>query len=100
MITGPGFEDFYVPVPARAITVSCSVKYTGSPAVLSVLPNPTIGVMGVSVVEPSGVPNVVHTITLPAFTPTAAGNMVIIRIYNPDLSGASVLEVDDFTVSG
>lgn len=99
-ITGPGFEDFYVPVPARAITVSCSVKYTGSPAVLAVLANPTIGVRGTSIVEPSGVPNVVHTLTLPAFTPSAAGNMVVIRIYNPDPSGASVLQIDDFSVSG
>jgi hypothetical protein len=98
-ITGPGFEDFYVPVPASAITVSCSVRYTGSPAVLSVLANPTIGVQGVSVVEPEGVPNVVHTLSLPAFTPTAGGNMVIIRIYNPDPSGSSVLEIDDFSVT-
>lgn len=99
-ITGPGFEDFYVPVPARAITVSCSVKYSGSPAVLSVLANPTIGVRGVDVVEPSGIPNVVRTLTLPAFTPTAAGNMVVIRIANPDPSGTSTLEVDDFAVTG
>jgi hypothetical protein len=98
-ITGPGFEDFYVPVPARAITVSCSVRFTGSPARLEVLANPMIGVRGQSVVAP-GLPNVVQTITLGAFTPTAAGSMVTVRIYNPDPGGASVLEVDDFLVTG
>jgi len=98
-ITGPGFEDFYVPVPARAITVSCSVRFTGSPARLEVLANPTIGVRGQSVVA-NGLPNVVQTVTLDPFTPTAAGNMVTVRIYNPDPSGTSVLEVDDFLVSG
>lgn len=101
--TGPAYAEFYVPVPARPITITCAVRwdatYSGQKPQLQIDANERIGVGArtVTAVGPSGVN---ETLTLPTFTPSAAGQMVVVRVVSQDQNGAGVLRVDDFTVTG
>lgn len=102
-VTGPGYAEFLVPVPARAITISCKVKwdatYAGTKPQLQIDANGTIGVLAETITATVAATNI-ETLTLTAFTPTAAGGMVRIRILSNDTNGAGVLQVDDFSVTG
>lgn len=97
--TGPGYQDFLLPVSAAAAGFSISVQRDASyasypnapqnaPSVL-LLANPTIGVTAQTVVD-TGPAAQWNTLTLATFTPTATG-WVTIRIASFDGSGVSVV---------
>lgn len=100
--TGPGDQAFIVPVPASAITITVKVAwdatYQGTKPQLQLDSNESIGVdaQTVTAVGSGGV----ETLTLAAFTPTASGKQVVVRVRSNDLTGAAVVQADDFTVTG
>ena len=114
-ITGPGYNDILLPLNGGQInaarTVSIKVKWDANYATgtqgngnVATLPSmlliakPQMGITtGLSVVA-SGSSGNVYTITLPSFNPTATG-VLNIRLVSDDLSGTSVVEWDDFTVT-
>lgn len=101
--TGPAYNEFLIPVPDRAITVSCSVKwdatYAGTKPQLQLLANDRIGVAPETVTA-TGLSGSVETLTLSAFTPSANGDYVKVRVLSNDTNGSGVVQVDDFTVTG
>jgi len=102
-VTGPGYAEFLVPVPARAITISCKVKwdatYAGTKPQLQIDANGRNGVAAETITATVAATNI-ETLTLSAFTPTNGTNMVTIRVLSNDTNGAGVLQVDDFSVTG
>lgn len=104
-LTGPGYNDFLLPIQAaevgQARTVSVKVKfdasYAGTLPEMLLIAKPQMGVAGQTVAA-VGAPGNVLTITLAAFTPSAVG-VLNIRLVSLDLSGASVVEWDDFTIT-
>ncbi len=100
--TGPGDQAFIVPVPARAITITVKVAwdatYSGTKPQLQLDANAAIGVTAQTVTAVGS--GTVETLTLAAFTPTAAGKQVVVRVRSNDLTGSAVVEADQFTVSG
>lgn len=100
-LTGPGYQDFVLPVDTSSTTVSCTVQrdtaYVGTNPQLSVLANGTIGVAAATVTDTGGTASN-NTLTLPAFAATAIGS-VTIRVQSNDLTGASVVAFSVFTVT-
>lgn len=103
-LTGPGYNDFLLPIQASQVnaarTVSVKVKwdanYVGILPEIEMIAKPQMGVSGQTVAAVGTAGNVI-TITLAPFTPTAVG-VLNIRLLSLDLSGASVVEWDDFTI--
>lgn len=95
--TGPGYQDFLLPVSAVANGFSISVQrdaaYSPGPGYtnpsVQMLPNATIGVAGQTVVD-SGAAGGWNTLSLASFTPTGTG-WVTIRIRSSDGTGGSVV---------
>lgn len=104
-LTGPGYNDFLLPIQAGEVgvarTVSVKVKfdasYAGTLPQIEMIARPQQGVVG-QIVTAVGTAGNVITITLASFTPTAVG-VLNIRLLSLDLSGASVVEWDDFAVA-
>lgn len=100
-ITGPGYNDFLVPVPAAQVTISVKVKwdatYAGTKPQIMVLANARIGVTAQTVTA-TGAAVTTQTITLASFTPTVHG-LVFVRLQSNDTNGAGVLQADDFLVT-
>lgn len=102
-VTGPGYAEFLVPVPASQVTISCVVKwdatYAGTKPQLQIDANGRNGVSAetVTAVGSSGSN---ETLTLSAFTPSRAGDMVTIRVISNDTNGGGLLQVDNFSVTG
>ena len=101
--TGPGYAEFVVPVPARAITISCKVKwdatYAGTKPQLQIDANGRNGVSAETITATVAATNI-ETLTLTPFTPSKAGDYVRVRVISNDTNGAGVLQVDDFSVTG
>lgn len=100
--TGPGDQAFIVPVPARPITVTVKVAwdaaYQGVKPQLQLQANGSIGVEAQTATAVGS--GTVETLTVGPFTPTAAGKQVVIRLRSNDLTGTSVVQADQFTVTG
>lgn len=100
--TGPGDQAFIVPVPARPITVTVKVAwdaaYQGTKPQLQLQANSSIGVAGQTATAVGS--GTVETLTVGPFTPTAGGKQVVIRLRSNDLTGTSVVQADQFTVTG
>ncbi len=105
-LTGPGYNDFLLPISAsqasHARTVSIKVKwdssYGGTLPTLMLIAKPQQGLNSNLTITAVGSSGNVYTITLPTFTPTAGG-VLTLKALSYDLSGASVVEWDDFTVA-
>ncbi len=104
-LTGPGYNDFLLPISAaqagHARTVSVKVKwdasYGGTLPQIMLVAKPQMGVTAQTVAA-VGTSGNVYTISLASFTPTAAGTLNV-RLISNDLSGASVVEWDDFAIT-
>ena len=106
--TGPGVQDFQMPVSALATGLSMSVyrdsNYAAPPNSASpiapcfqILANPAIGVAAQTIVD-SGPPNQWNTLNAASFTPTGTG-VVTVRMWSDDASGISVVSFADITPS-
>ncbi len=99
--TGPGYQDFLLPVDTTSTTVSCTVQrdanYTGDTPMLHLLANPSLGVVKQTVSDTGGT-GTNNTLTLAPFAATAAG-AVTIRVMSGDLSGTSIVAFSVFTVT-
>jgi hypothetical protein len=100
--TGPGYQDFLLPVSAVSNGLSFQVRrdaayspYPGgtNPAML-ILANPRIGVSAQTIVD-TGSSGAWNTLTASTFTPTGNG-WVTVRIISYDGTGASVVSFADF----
>jgi hypothetical protein len=104
-LVGPGYQEFSLPVDTASTTVACTVQrdagYDAGPLSimpsLSVLANPTIGVTAATVYD-TGAVTTNNTLTLPAFTASAAG-AVTIRVRSNDMTGTSVVAFSVFTIT-
>lgn len=101
-VTGPGDQEFQVPVTAASTTISitCRVDATAShasPPQVLLLANGEIGVAAQTL---TATPNqsAFETLTFSAFTPTAVG-VVTIRLLNRTSSGTGVVYFDTVSVT-
>lgn len=99
-ITGPGFQEFQVPVDNVSTTLSVYMRfdgtYTGTKPKIEVLNATDIGVAGASSSAVTTV-NTWENLTL-TFTPTAKG-WVTLRINSTDTNGAGKAFADTFAVA-
>jgi hypothetical protein len=107
-ITGPGYQEFLVPVDASSTTISVYARYdsayVGTRPQLQIDANGEIGVVAETAMFGSGASDADPgsgawaKLQLTAFTPTASG-VVKIRVISADASGAGQMFVDDFTIA-
>lgn len=99
-ITGPGYQDFALPVDAAPTTVTAYVRwdatYAGTKPRMAVLNGTECGVADATVTA-GGSSGAWELLSL-NFTPTAAG-IVTIRFISSDTNGAGWMGVDDYQVS-
>lgn len=100
-ITGPGFQDFQVPVASGAITLSIYCQYdsnyAGPPVEAQVLPNQAIGVGAARVEFPSAQSGVWQQAVIP-ISPSSNG-VVTVRFISSDTSGISKVAFDSFAAA-
>jgi hypothetical protein len=100
-ITGPGYQEFLVPVDATSTTISVYVQwdatYAGTKPQLQIDANGENGVTAETKTA-TGSSGSWEQLTLSAFTPTAKG-IVTIRVLSNDTNGAGQTFVDDFAVA-
>jgi len=103
-LTGPGYQEFTLPVDTSATTVACTVQRdtgysnsSGTNPSLQVLANATIGVTAQTVYDTGGTASN-NTLTLSPFTATANG-AVTIRVRSNDMTGTSVVAFSVFTIT-
>lgn len=98
-ITGPGVQDFQVPVDAVSTTVTLYVRwdstYAGTKPQMKVLNGGECGVTNASVTA-AGAANAWEQLSL-TFTPTRAG-IVTVRLQSSDTNGGGKMFADDFAV--
>lgn len=99
-ITGPGYQDFALPVAAASTAVTVYVRwdatYAGTKPAMSVLNGTECGVANATATA-TGSSGAWEQLSL-NFTPTAAG-IVTIRFVSSDTNGGGKMFVDDFAVS-
>lgn len=99
-ITGPGYQEFLVPVDATSTTISVYVRwdatYAGTKPQLMIDANGEIGVSAETKTA-TGSSGSWEQLTLSAFTPTAKG-IVMLRVISNDTNGGGQVFVDDFAV--
>jgi hypothetical protein len=99
--TGPGIQDFLIPVDTTATTVSAYLRYdtsyVGTPPHIEILQNSEIGVPAVTV-QHDGPHSTWQQLTLPSFTATAAG-IVTLRVTSTDTSGAGKTFFDTVSIT-
>lgn len=105
-ITGPGYQEFLLPVTTSLTTLSIyaqrDTSYYAAPGTpglpsMLILANPAIGVTAQTVTDTGSV-STWNTLTAAAFTPTANG-WITVRIASYDATGTSVVSFADFTVT-
>ncbi len=100
-LTGPGFQDFQLPldVGAATLTIYCRYdsSYTGPLPQFQVLPNEGMGVGSATVDAPQGQAGVWNQLTI-VLTPTAKG-ICTVRVVSNDTSGAGKAIFDAFNVT-
>ena len=100
-ITGPGYQDFDVPVDAASTTVGVYFQYdstyAGTRPQISVLNGEECGVAAASTTVGTGALNDWAQATI-NFTPTSAG-IVTIRLQSNDTNGGGKAFADDFSVA-
>jgi hypothetical protein len=99
-ITGPGTQDFQLPVDATSTTASVYVRwdatYAGTKPLMKVLNGGECGVTDATATA-TGASGSWEQLSL-NFTPARAG-IVTIRLQSSDTNGAGVMYVDDFAVT-
>jgi hypothetical protein len=103
--TGPGYQDFLLPVSNAATTIAISVQrdtaYSAPPGAtlpaMLILANGTLGVAAQTVVD-TGAASQWNTLTSAAFTPSGYG-WVTVRIASYDGSGTSLVSFASVTVT-
>jgi len=99
-ITGPGYQDFQLPVAASSTTVTVYVRwdatYAGTKPKMQVLNGTEAGVADATATA-TGSSGAWEQLAL-AFTPTSAG-IVTIRLLSSDTNGGGKCFADDFAVS-
>jgi hypothetical protein len=99
-ITGPGYQDFQVPVDASSTTVTCYVRwdatYAGTKPQMKVLNGEEAGVTAATATA-TGSSGAWEQLSL-NFTPTNAG-IVTIRLQSNDTNGGGKTFADDFAVA-
>lgn len=97
--TGPGIQDFLVPVDAASTTLSIYARYdstyAGTRPQIVLLENPAIGVATQTVTATTGALNAWEQVSLAAFTPSAKG-VVKFRVVSNDTNGAGAAFFDTF----
>lgn len=100
-ITGPGDQDYDIPVDATSTTISIKQKtasYVGTNyPQIELLANAEIGVTGQTVTD-SAANTSYTTLTLSAITPTAVG-VVTLRVKNRTGDGAGILYIDTIGIT-
>jgi len=101
-ITGPGYAEFLVPVRNVATTISVKVKwdatYAGTKPQLQIDANNRVGVAAQTITA-VGSSGSVETLTSASFTPSASGDMLLVRVISNDTNGGGLLQADDFSLS-
>lgn len=99
-ITGPGYQDFQVPVDASSTTITVYIRwdatYAGTKPSMSVLYGTESGVSNATATA-AGSSGSWEQLTL-NFTPTAKG-IVTIRLLSSDTNGAGRAYADDFAIA-
>jgi hypothetical protein len=99
-ITGPGYQDFQLPVAAQSNTVTVYVRwdatYAGTKPKMQVLNGTEAGVADATATA-TGSSGAWEQLSL-NFTPTSAG-IVTIRLLSSDTNGGGKMFADDFAVS-
>lgn len=99
-VTGPGYQDFLVPVDAASTTISVYLRhdatYAGTDPKLQVLANAAIGVTAAE--DVSGATDDTWEQQSLNFTPTGKG-IVTIRLLSLDTNGGGKAFADDFAVA-
>lgn len=97
--TGPGYQDFLVPVNAAATTFTIYARYdstyAGTRPQVQLLANGEIGVSASTVTATTGALNAWEQQTIGPFTPTAKG-WVTLRVISNDTNGAGKAFFDSF----
>ena len=110
--TGPGYQDFQLPVSAVATTVAVSVQRDGSYATapggllptMELLSNPTLGLGNGQpstvwqTITDTGPASQWNTLTSAPFTPSGDG-WVTVRVWSDDASGVSVVNFAVFVIT-
>jgi hypothetical protein len=100
-ITGPGFQDFDIPVDASATTVAVYLRkdssYVGYMPELRIINGEEAGVPNMVAPLASGVADTWEQVSV-TFTPVRAG-VVTLRLLSQDRSGAGKAFADDFSVT-
>jgi hypothetical protein len=100
-VTGPGVQDFDIPVDAAATTVSVYLRhdanYTGPDPELRIVRGEEAGVPDIIAPVTSGAPDVWEQVSA-TFTPTSAG-IVTLRLVSQDRAGTGKAFADDFAVT-
>ena len=99
-VTGPGYQDFQLPVNAASTTVTVYLRYdstyAGTLPSLNVINGGECGVTSAGQVQ-VGAANAWEAVSL-TFTPTSAG-IVTIRLLSSDTNGGGHVYADDFAVA-
>ncbi len=99
-ITGPGYQDFDIPVDATSTTVSLYIlrdgTYAGSPPQMVILNGEECGVQPYSTFAAASVANTWEQLSY-TFTPVRAG-IITMRLVSNDNNGGGKVVVDDFLV--
>lgn len=100
-ITGPGYQEFLIPVDATSTTISVYVRwdatYAGTKPQLQIDANGEIGVAAETKTA-TGSSGSWEQLTLSAITPTVAG-IVTVRVLSNDTNGGGHMYVDDWAVA-
>lgn len=97
--TGPGYQDFDVPVDASSTTLSIYLRYdstyAGTRPQITLLANDEIGVATQTVTATTSALNAWEQESFAAFTPSAKG-IVTVRVISNDTNGGGAVYVDTF----
>jgi hypothetical protein len=101
-ITGPGYQEFYVPVNAASTVIAVyfqyDATYAGTRPQIQIDANALIGVSAETITVGVGALSAFAQASLSAITPTAAG-VVVVRLISNDTNGGGKAYADDFSVT-